>query len=167
MTNPEYLEKMKGLVDVYEHFGGEPGVNTSRVDAILIDTAVDIANPTAGERAHAVVQARETYMATMLLSKSDPKRYGALLADIENKHTRGVDAYPNTLSTAYDMLINYRTPPTSRFQSQDGGLSLYNEGHHPLCFCSAQFHLSSPLLESVQINKSRVEHTQPVLPSVE
>ena len=26
------------------------------------------------------------------------------------------------------MLINYRTPPTTRFQSQDGGLSFYNKG---------------------------------------
>jgi hypothetical protein len=50
------------------------------------------------------------------------------MADIENEHTRGVDAYPNTLSTAYDMLINYGTPPTTSFQSQDGGLSFYNKG---------------------------------------
>jgi hypothetical protein len=29
MTNSEYLEKVKGLVEVYEHFGGEPGVSAS------------------------------------------------------------------------------------------------------------------------------------------
>ena len=35
MTNSEYLEKLKGLIEVYEHFGGEPGTGATRVDLLL------------------------------------------------------------------------------------------------------------------------------------
>ena len=126
MTNSEYLEKLKGLVEVFEHFGGQPGIEQDRIDAHI--TAADAANPTDAEIAAAKVLARDEYMASMLLIKSDPKRYGALTADIENNHTRGNDTYPSTLSRAYDMLINYRSPTSNQFQTQDGGLSFYTDG---------------------------------------
>ena len=128
MTNSEYLKKLKGLIEVYEHFGGEPGTGTRRVDLLLVQLAADPTSPTKAERSAAIQQARDTYLATLLLVKSDAKRYGALLADIENEHTRGVDAYPVTLSTAYDMLTNYRVPPNTRFHPQDGGISFYTDG---------------------------------------
>ena len=128
MSNSKFLEKLKGLVEVYEHFGGEPGTNSQRVNEELQDTAANPSNPTVVERASAVSHARDAYMATLLLLKSDNKRYGALIADLENEHTRGVDAYPTSLSTAYDMLVNYKTTATNRFHSQDGGMSFYTDG---------------------------------------
>ena len=37
MSNSDYLEKLRDLVEVYEHLGGEPGTSKARVDSLLID----------------------------------------------------------------------------------------------------------------------------------
>ena len=37
MSNSDYLEKLRDLVEVYEHLGGEPGTSKARVDTFLID----------------------------------------------------------------------------------------------------------------------------------
>ena len=115
MSYSEYLEKFKGLVEVCEHFGGQPGITEARVAEALEEEAVHTDNPTEAELAAANQKARETYLATLFLVKSDPRRYGALVADLENDHTRGMDGYPTMLSATYDMIFNYRQQPTSRF----------------------------------------------------
>ena len=58
----------------------------------------------------AKTKAREEYLAILLLMKSDPKRYGTLVTDVENTYTRGQNGYPTTVSGAYDMLVNYKNP---------------------------------------------------------
>eukprot|EP00521_Asterionellopsis_glacialis_P009862 CAMPEP_0195281132 /NCGR_PEP_ID=MMETSP0707-20130614/574_1 /TAXON_ID=33640 /ORGANISM="Asterionellopsis glacialis, Strain CCMP134" /LENGTH=311 /DNA_ID=CAMNT_0040339981 /DNA_START=103 /DNA_END=1035 /DNA_ORIENTATION=- len=71
------------------------------------------------------------FLATLLISMSDPKRYGQLAADLENEHTRGTDGYPTNVTTAYDMLVNYKSPNTPKFQPQDSGMAFYIEaGSH-------------------------------------
>ena len=37
MSNSDYLEKLRDLVEVYEHLGGEPGTSKARIDSLLID----------------------------------------------------------------------------------------------------------------------------------
>ena len=101
-------------MEVYEHLGGEPGTSSARIDARVMDLE-DLE-----EREVAKIDAREEYIAVLLLTKSDPKRYASLVADIENQHTRGQDVYPTTVSGAYDLLVNYRNPNQAmRMQTQD------------------------------------------------
>ena len=120
MSNSDYLEKLRELVEVYEHLGGEPGCSEARVNARLIDPEMADADEIRGAK----TEAREEYLAVMLLFKSDPKRYANLVADLENQHTRGQDGYPSTLSAAYDMLINYRNPSSStHLHGQDSGMA--------------------------------------------
>ena len=70
----------------------------------------------------------EEYLAVLFLRKSDPKRYGSLVSELQNNHTRGTDQYPMTISHAYDMLVNYRNPrSTFCFDCQDHGVSFYTE----------------------------------------
>ena len=104
MSNSDYLEKLRDLVEVYEQLGGEPGTSSARIDARVMDLE-DLE-----EREAAKIDAREEYIAVLLLTKSDPKRYASLVADIENQHTRGQDMYPTTVSGAYDLLVNHRNP---------------------------------------------------------
>ena len=60
MTNLEYLKKLKGLIEVYEHFGGEPGTGTTRVDLLLTQLAANPTSPTKSECSAAIQQARDT-----------------------------------------------------------------------------------------------------------
>ena len=120
MSNSNYLEKLRELVEVYEHLGGEPGCSEVRVNSWLIDPEMADAD----EIRDTKMGAREEYLAIMLLFKSDPKRYANLVADIENQHTWGQDGYPITLSTAYNMLTNYHNPSSSiRLHGQDSGMA--------------------------------------------
>ena len=120
MSNSDYLEKLRELVEVYEHLGGEPGCSEVRVNARLVDPEMADED----EIREAKIEAREEYLAVTLLFKSDPRRYANLVADIENQYTRGQDGYPSTLSAAYDMLINYRNPASStRLHGQDSGMA--------------------------------------------
>ena len=125
MTVSEYAEKLKALVEVHEHLGGEPGTSRARL-LEQVDEPSELEIPT--KLAAAKASAREEYMATLLLARSDPRRFAVLVADVHNEHTRGLDGYPDTFSRAYDMLVNYKSPfRTSRFQQQDGGLAFYQE----------------------------------------
>ena len=124
MSNSDYLEKLRDLVEVYEHLGGEPGTSKARVDTLLIDP--ELADE--DDRIEAKAKAREEYLAVLLLTKSDPKRYGALVTDVENAYTRGQNGYPTTVSGAYDMLVNYRNPSQAlRMQNQDTGIAFVQD----------------------------------------
>ena len=106
MSNSDYLEKLRDLVEVYEHLSGEPGILKARIDSLLIDP--ELADD--DDRQDAKTKAREEYLAVLLLTKSDPKRYGSLVTNVENVYTRGQNGYPTMVSGAYDMLINYKNP---------------------------------------------------------
>ena len=120
MSNSDYLEKLRDLVEVYEHLGGEPGTSKARIDSLLIDPKLADDD----DKLEAKSKAREEYLAVLLLTKSDPKRYGTLVTDVENAYTRGQNGYPTMVSGAYDMLVNYRNPNQAlRMQNQDTGIA--------------------------------------------
>ena len=125
MSNSDYLEKLRDLVEVYEHLGGEPGTSKARVDSHLIDP--DLADD--DKRQEAKTKARDEYLAVLLLTKSNHKRYGPLITNVENAYTRGQDGYPTTVSGSYDMLVNYKNPnQASRMQNQDTGIAFAQDG---------------------------------------
>ena len=67
--------------------------------------------PTTVERATARNTAKDEHLAICFLMNSDKRHYGGLIRDIENEHTRGSDTYPDTLTGAYDYLVNYKARP--------------------------------------------------------
>ena len=97
MSNNTFLDKFKGLVERYEYHGGEPGVQQARINAQLEDIMADTNNPTVIEVAEAKATAREEYLAVLFIRKSDPKRYGQLVLELENNHTHRADQYPTTM----------------------------------------------------------------------
>jgi hypothetical protein len=103
-------------------------MHSQRVDAILNDIASNPKNPTGAEMARAKATAKDSYLATCILMNSDRKRFGGLIRDIENEHTRGTNSYPTTLTEAYDYLVNYKGSRLSSNDADEGGLSLYNDG---------------------------------------
>ena len=124
MSNSDYLEKLRDLVEVYEHLGGEPGISKARVDTLLVDP--ELADD--DERTEAKTKAREEYLAVLLLTKSDPKRYATLVTEVENAYTRGQNGYPTTVSGAYDMLVDYKNPNHAlRMQNQDTGIAFVQD----------------------------------------
>ena len=64
-------------------------------------------------------------MGVLLLVKSDTKQYGTLIKDTKNQYTRGMDGYPRSMISGYDMLTNFRNPQAAlRLHNQDSGLGI-------------------------------------------
>ena len=91
---------------------------------------MDANNPSEAEQTRACNAAWEAFRAVDFLAKSDMKRFGSLLAELENSYTRGVDGYPITLASSFDMVVNYKDPskycaPTC--DANEDGMSFFNE----------------------------------------
>jgi hypothetical protein len=118
MSNADYLDKFKTYLQIYEYLGGEVGGSEANI-ARYID-ATDPDNPTADEMSLATATAKSEYLAVRFLRRSDQRRYGVLMAEVENGYTRGLDSYPTTLPVAYDMLVNYVNPTLVQHDRQSG-----------------------------------------------
>lgn len=130
MTNSKHLEKLKALVEVVKHLDDTTGMSGARINSFLPDPS----SVSSDEFEAARAAAWEECMAVLLITKSDPKQCGALVADLKNRCTGGLEACLTTLSRAHDMLVNQRATscPHSQcnsdhetglafFQQQEGG----------------------------------------------
>jgi hypothetical protein len=57
-----------------------------------------------------VAAARKKSFAIGFLERAGKRRYGGLWIDLENQFTPGQDHYPNDLTGAYNLLLNYKAP---------------------------------------------------------
>ena len=132
MSNSDYLCEFKALVTTVQQLGRELGVEASRVREQLDndETVMDSNNPSEAEQTRARNAAWEAFLAVDFLAKSDMKRFGSLLAELENSYTRGVDGYPITLASSFDMVVNYKDPSKYRTPTCDAnedGMLFFNE----------------------------------------
>ena len=71
----------------------------------------------------------EAFLAVDFLAKSEMKHFGSLLAELKNSYTRGVDGYPITLASSFDMVVNYKDPSkycTPTRDANEDGMSFFN-----------------------------------------
>ena len=132
MSNSDYLHEFKALVTTVQQLGGELGVEASCVREQLDndETMMDTNNPSEAEQTRARNAAWKAFLAVDFLAKSDMKRFGSLLAELENSYTRSVDGYPITLASSFDMVVNYKDPSKYRAPTRDvneDGMSFFNE----------------------------------------
>ena len=125
MSLHDYFETFKGLVKIYEHHGGCLGQDHTRMEAHL----VDLNTATPDEIALARERAGEEFQAILFLSKANTKEYGLLLIDLHNRFAGDDDQYPETLSEAYDRLVNYINPLKGHatIASQESGMAFLAE----------------------------------------
>ena len=98
------------------------------------ETVMDANNPTEAEEMHARNAAHEAFVAVDFLAKSDMKLFGSLLAELENSYTLGVDGNPVTLTSSFDMVVNYRDPSKYRVPTHninEDGMSFFNDQGEP------------------------------------
>jgi hypothetical protein len=53
-------------------------------------------------------------MAVVFLKRAESRRYGGLWSELENNLSRGQDQYPADLTSAYNLLLNYKAAPVQR-----------------------------------------------------
>ena len=114
MSNSEYLEKFKNIVEVLEQHGGvldteEPF--TSNDDEY---TSLELGQQTVELLSAAHKRCRDKYIAYAFIYKADNDRYSRLKEDLQNDYLKENDNYPLTLVEAYHMLTNYKVPKNNR-----------------------------------------------------
>jgi len=123
-TLHEYLKVFQGLVQVLEHYGAAIGAEGPYQDSVKIQIMSESPHLTTGEcNKQAIAFAKKKSVAIGFLKRANRKRFGGLWSDLENLFTRGQDDYPSDLTGAYNLLLNYKAPPSSyqgrRDQSND------------------------------------------------
>ena len=120
----DYLQHFRYNVDVLEHYGGQVGA-----DPGLLTMVEEEDDELTGELEFARA-AKDRLLAIQFLHNADGKRFGGLLVDLENQHSRNTDQYPRDLASAYSLLVSYRPPkvptpsqPASENASSSSGAS--------------------------------------------
>eukprot|EP00957_Ditylum_brightwellii_P187954 14310133-Ditylum_brightwellii.AAC.1 len=108
----KYLKMFTNQKDVMEHIGGSvashPGLNRLMLKEAGINNA---AGTSTAEKAKAVGDAKEAYMAMAFLASATRARYGMLLKELTNNYLKGTDEYPCTMVAAHKLLLNYQNNP--------------------------------------------------------
>ena len=103
----EYLETLQGWADAIEYHGGTVAENHT-----LIPAKDDQGKTLTVDERKAI--ARDRTLAITLIRGADPTRYGTLIAELSNQYAMGKDEYPTDISSAYSLLVNYKTPTNAR-----------------------------------------------------
>jgi hypothetical protein len=113
-TLHEYLKDFQGLVQVLEHYGAALGAEGPYQESVKEQVLADFPAGLSTEeyRKKDVTAAKKKSVAIAFLKHANRTRYGGLWSKLENSYTRGQDHYPSDLTSAYNLLLNYKAPPT-------------------------------------------------------
>jgi hypothetical protein len=118
-TLHEYLKEFQALVQVLEHYRAALGAEAPYQDSVNAQIMAGDGLTPAEYRTRSVAVAKKKSVAIGFLKRAGRKRYGGLWSDLENTYTRGQDYYPNDLTGAYNLLLNYKPPPSHQPTRRD------------------------------------------------
>ena len=139
MTLPGFYDSFRNKVDVITHQGGDVGTHPSLVHKELRENNLDsIAERLEQGKEHKLTEsewkqvktarttARERYLAKVFLRTVNRRKYGPLIYELENGHTRGLDVLPKTVTAAYEMCLHDRRVSHGGDASEQGLLFAQN-----------------------------------------
>ena len=121
-TNADYLQKFRNMVNVLDHYkiaiGEDPVLIRDELKRSGIDGYENMTKKDEKYQA-AIPKARERFIGYVFLRGSDPNRYSTLINGLSNQFTIGTDQYPDNLTTAYGMLVNFKTDKRKKKKNDD------------------------------------------------
>jgi hypothetical protein len=125
MTTQAYLKEFMNNVDVVACCGGTIGTSPRLSMGLATKRSIDRVTTmamTVEEKNKIKVEARERYLATVFILGADRRRYNGLICDIENNYLNGTNKYPKTMTSAFNLLVNWKGDPTriTRHRISDG-----------------------------------------------
>jgi hypothetical protein len=114
-----YLEVLRSHADTIKYHGGTLALNPNLAPEFKDDGT----KYTTEERA---TIAHDCTLAAALIRGSDPTRYGTLVADLANQHSKGKDEYPTDVLSAFGLLVNYQTPTNATRNQRNNSTSTSN-----------------------------------------
>ena len=128
-TNANYMAKFRNTIEVIEHFGRTIGEDRALMIEELKAAGRDASDASSKDIKTAIDTAKRKAHAMAFLKRADKGRYGLLITELENQFTRGTDQYPTNITEAYNLLVNYKKPATSRERHQRTPRDEHRRGH--------------------------------------
>eukprot|EP00978_Attheya_sp_CCMP212_P038031 scaffold184587_cov28-Attheya_sp.AAC.1 len=123
------METSQNMIDVIEHSGGTIGDEPGIVEAIATRLGLDLSNVDEAQELALRQAARQHYLAVAFIFNSDRNRFGRLLENLENDYLLGDDNYPKSLTSAYNLLTNFREDQRNMLRgSSNDGVSFNTNG---------------------------------------
>jgi hypothetical protein len=125
VKNSKYLELFQTHVAIVEQFGGE----VSRGPVIVIRELEFMGVAQMSTTDPHILEARkvgkEKYLAVALIRAADTSRYSRIMDDLVDQFTMGHNNYPINVTSAYNLLINYRVTKqsTARIINESEGVA--------------------------------------------
>jgi hypothetical protein len=96
VTNDDYFEQFKALVDTAESYGSSLGMSRGLTDEELRRMGTDRDNCTPAQRSEALTTAKEKYLAMLMLDGANKERFERMKEDMDLDYAKGQDTYPTT-----------------------------------------------------------------------
>jgi hypothetical protein len=120
MSCQEYFERVQNVVDVIKSLGG------SFIDDMHLKDELPEREPRNGYTEEQLTAARKRIqdktIAYGILVRADRSRFGKLIEEIENDFLKGNNDYPEMLTEAYNLLVNYMSYNNNKWTIGQGGL---------------------------------------------
>jgi hypothetical protein len=108
----QYYLKFQDLVDAFDHYGAEVGINLSLIrhaaelhgGDIYVDD-IDYGHPSFKMY---LAAAKEQFLALQFLRGADRSNYGDLVIELDNDYAKGSYRYPATMAAAYTLLNRFK-----------------------------------------------------------
>ena len=126
----DFLKDFQCLVQVLEHYGAVFGHEKPFQESVkqrVTSTASPDSSAAAIEKL-CINAAKKRYIAISFLKRAHTGKYGGLWTDLENSFSRGLDHYPNDITGAYNLLINYKRQTD---QGAQGAQKQHNKTSNP------------------------------------
>jgi hypothetical protein len=112
-------------VAIVKQFRGSIGRYISIVKEELITMGADTSNASNDKKVATTAISKDKYMDVAFLGSANKIRYGKLLGDLENYHTKGSDNYPKSVTSAYNLIVNYNNCQRPIAQVFNGSKAVY------------------------------------------
>ena len=116
MSLANYMRHFQSLIEVLEHYNATIGEDKDFLEksGVLMDqkepdgTETDFYDLELKYELKKSQMVRNRSIVVSFLKRADKTKYGVIRAEIENQYTRGFNQYPNDITSAYNMLLNYK-----------------------------------------------------------
>ena len=110
MTESEYLEKFKTLVEVCDSVECDLGEFNRNADDIIRDTGADPDLADDASKTATMLMAKDQYLAIAFILLASRENYGRMLENLMNQFLQGdTDAFPATLTDTHRLLVNWQS----------------------------------------------------------
>ena len=106
-----YLEQFQNAVDVIGYSGGSIGHDPGIKKAVADEKGYEYDTMSETNKKEVEKEAQGRYLAVAFVLGGDRQRYGRLIENMENDYLQGQNNYPSTITTAYNLLTNWKQDP--------------------------------------------------------